>query len=82
MTPRNRLTYIILGILQINLFSIYAQTTFNKTFNFENNREEIASIIQHDNSYYFVGMSAAELGVNKTKLTILKTNVDGIVSFP
>jgi len=78
MTPRNRLTYIILGILQINLFSIYAQTTFNKTFNFENNREEIASIIQHDNSYYFVGMSAAELGVNKTKLTILKTNVDGI----
>lgn len=57
---------------------ILGQVTFNKIFNVENHRVEVAEIVQKGNEYYFVGGAKNSLISNSpSKLFILKTNLGG-----
>ncbi|MFT4684329.1 MAG: hypothetical protein ACI83H_002815 [Glaciecola sp.] len=70
--------YIVSIIVLCSPVLSFGQNTFNKIFNFENHIEEVAGVIQNGNEYFFVG-GARPIGLanSKSKLAILKTNLNG-----
>jgi hypothetical protein len=69
---------LIAGFLLFFLCKLSSQNTFNKTFSFQNHREEISSIINISGDYFFVGGSLEENSSNDlVKMIIIKTNSDG-----